>query len=356
MRRSDADGLFCEDVERQPGISQEQGMFQTLLRIPFAKEVQPAVGVTDEPIKIQRYLGDIRQQLDSEIYGMENARDVFSQICARWITNPGSTSTAFALQGPPGCGKTLAVQAFAKALGRPFHLVALGTLGGARDSSYLIGHDYTYLNSQCGLLVNTLIRSECMNPIIFFDELDKVSESNLYPGTGNHWSADPPHRRNAERPAARYISVRHLSGLLQGPFRFLLQRRVQDRPHSPGQSRNFEHEEIHRDGEGGHRETPRPSRVFKKKIGMDPARVEWADDLTLDIIRRFTNEEAGVRSMKKCIKHCILQLNLMLLSGVVAEQCDIDLKAEPIRITTRSLTYLLRDVTTKNRAYLSMYC
>ena len=50
-------------------------------------------------------------------------------------------------------------------------------LGGATDSAYLEGHHYTYEGSMWGRIMSILMEAKCMNPIIFFDELDKVSET-----------------------------------------------------------------------------------------------------------------------------------------------------------------------------------
>lgn len=61
-----------------------------------------------------------------------------------------------------------------KILGREFAFI---TLGGAGDSSFLEGHSYTYEGSSWGKIVQILIDSKCMNPVIFFDELDKLSDT-----------------------------------------------------------------------------------------------------------------------------------------------------------------------------------
>ena len=91
------------------------------------------------------------------------------------ITNPKAIGTAIAIHGPPGTGKTsLVKEGISKILNRPFSFIALG---GATDSSFLEGHGYTYEGSLWGKIVQILIDSKCMNPVIYFDELDKISET-----------------------------------------------------------------------------------------------------------------------------------------------------------------------------------
>jgi len=69
---------------------------------------------------------------------------------------------------------TLIKEGIAKAMNRPFVFISLG---GASDGSFLEGHSYTYEGSIYGRIVRGLIETQCMNPIIYFDELDKISKS-----------------------------------------------------------------------------------------------------------------------------------------------------------------------------------
>ena len=57
---------------------------------------------------------------------------------------------------------------------RPFGFIALG---GASNGSTLSGHNYTYVGSTWGKIVDILMQTKCMNPIIFIDELDKISNT-----------------------------------------------------------------------------------------------------------------------------------------------------------------------------------
>jgi len=124
------------------------------------------------------YLQSVKDTLNSAIYGQIEVKKQIEVIIAQWI-NGKTEGAVIGLQGPPGTGKTqIAREGIAKCIKdkdgttRPFCFVPLG---GARDGSVLEGHNYTYLGSQWGKLVDLLMDSKCMNPIIFFDEVDKVS-------------------------------------------------------------------------------------------------------------------------------------------------------------------------------------
>ena len=145
------------------------------MKVPFGKYVKPPVNKTDGPDKIREYLKGVRKHLDDGIYGHETTKDQLIKILAHTITNPQEGGNVFALQGPPGVGKTALIQdGVAKALGRPYSFISLG---GATDACFLEGHDYTYEGSNHGRIVELLQQAGCMNPVIYFDELDKVSET-----------------------------------------------------------------------------------------------------------------------------------------------------------------------------------
>ena len=67
---------------------------------------------------------------------------------------------------------TLVRDGISKILGREFAFI---TLGGATDSAFLDGFSYTYEGAKWGKIVQILLDSKSMNPVIYFDELDKIS-------------------------------------------------------------------------------------------------------------------------------------------------------------------------------------
>ena len=133
------------------------------------------VKLDDGPEACATFVTSVRTHMDSAIYGHEEAKLQILQFVSSWIANPKGAGNVLSIHGPMGVGKTTLIkEGVAKALDRPFHFISLG---GATDASYLDGHSYTYEGSTWGRLADILIQSKCMNPIIYFDELDKISET-----------------------------------------------------------------------------------------------------------------------------------------------------------------------------------
>ena len=147
----------------------------TFMRIPFEKHQNLPITIADGPEKCQTFMENAKQILDDAVYGMEDAKMQILQMVGQWISNPNSLGSAIAVKGPPGTGKTTLIkEGVSKILNRPFAFLALG---GATDASFLEGHSYTYEGSTWGKIVDILIKCKCMNPLIYFDELDKISET-----------------------------------------------------------------------------------------------------------------------------------------------------------------------------------
>jgi ATP-dependent Lon protease len=145
------------------------------MKIPFSEYKTLPLSITDGVEKCHDFMANAQKILDEAVYGLNDAKMQIMQMLGQFITNPKAIGSAIAIHGPPGTGKTsLVKEGISKILNRPFAFIALG---GATDSSFLEGHGYTYEGSTWGKIVQILIDSKCMNPVIYFDELDKISDT-----------------------------------------------------------------------------------------------------------------------------------------------------------------------------------
>eukprot|EP00835_Amoeboradix_gromovi_P005398 NODE_503_length_7543_cov_0.274046.p1 type:complete len:784 gc:universal NODE_503_length_7543_cov_0.274046:3550-5901(+) len=125
----------------------------------------PFTNFTQTPIKLKK----IKSSLNTH-YGLSTVKKQILNY-ASLLKYTSNKSNILLLVGPPGTGKTSIVTSISKALNRPLFRIPLG---GLHDASELKGHRRTYIGSMPGKLVNSLIRSKCMDPVILLDEIDKL--------------------------------------------------------------------------------------------------------------------------------------------------------------------------------------
>jgi len=149
---------------------------QAMCKIPFGIYKPLSVSATSPREDIRTFLLNVNADLDNKVYGHADAKTHIVRLLAQWIANPNSKGMAIGIQGSAGTGKTRLVKdGICSSLQLPF---AFLPLGGASDGSFLEGHSYTYEGATWGKIVDILMKAGCMNPVIFFDELDKISETS----------------------------------------------------------------------------------------------------------------------------------------------------------------------------------
>lgn len=142
----------------------------TFMQIPFGKYKNLPITLDDGVDVSHDFMDKAKNILDEAVFGLDDAKLQVMQMVGQWIANPAAVGTAIAIKGPMGTGKTTLVKdGISKILGRDFAFIALG---GATDSSFLEGHSYTYEGSTWGKIVDIIIQCKCMNPVIYFDELE----------------------------------------------------------------------------------------------------------------------------------------------------------------------------------------
>jgi len=130
--------------------------------------------------EISEYMKRVRATLDKSVVGHDKAKRQIERVIAQWM-NGDNGGYVFGFEGPPGLGKTsLAKYGISKCLvdangeSRPFAFIGVG---GSSNGSTFEGHNYTYVGATWGRIVSILMESKVSNPIIFIDEIDKVSRT-----------------------------------------------------------------------------------------------------------------------------------------------------------------------------------
>lgn len=162
----------CSKLSKMPNGSHEATVVRSYLdkciEIPFGK-------FTKDSINLEKS----RKILDKEHYSLDKVKDRIIESLAVFKRNPDFTGQIICLAGPPGVGKTSIVKSLAKSMNRKYVRIALG---GVHDEAEIRGHRKTYIGAMPGRIVDAVIKSKVMNPIILLDEIDKV---------GNDYKGDP---------------------------------------------------------------------------------------------------------------------------------------------------------------------
>jgi len=263
------------------------------------------VKIEDGADKCAEFMDKVNGCMNTAIYGHDEAKLQIMQFVSAWIANPKAAGNVLSLHGPMGTGKTsLIKEGVAKALGRPFHFI---TLGGATDASFLDGHSYTYEGSTWGRIAEILIQSKCMNPVIYFDELDKVSETpkgdeimnlliHLTDGSQNDRFQDK-YFTGIDLDLSRCLFIfSHNNPEKVNPI-------LRDRMYNIAVNGFSMKEKLLIAQEYLLNAALKEAGLFEK--------VSMGKEILQHIIEHFTSGEAGVRELKRCIQTIVSKINLL---------------------------------------------
>jgi ATP-dependent Lon protease len=310
------------------------------MKIPFGQYKNLPISLKDGVEKCHDFMDNAKKILDAAVYGLNDAKLQIMQMVGQWIVNPNAIGTAIAIKGPMGTGKTTLVkEGISKILGRDFAFIALG---GATDSSFLEGHSYTYEGSTWGKIVDLLIHCKSMNPVIYFDELDKISDTpkgEEIVGILTHLTDTSQNNQFHDR----YFSEINfdLSRCLfifsyndeSKVNRILLDRmyRIQTKGYDQAQKTTIANNYL----------LPK----ILEQIVFNTEDITISEDTMHYIITHHTDKEDGVRTLKRCLEIIYTKLNLyrLMKPGTNLFENDMSIKvAFPMQVTPEIVDKLIK--------------
>jgi hypothetical protein len=328
----------------------------TFMRIPFCKYKNLSVKLEDGLDVCHEFMENAKNQLDDCVYGLNDAKLQIMQMIGQWISNPGSLGSAIAINGPPGTGKTsLVKEGISKILGREFTFIALG---GSGDSSFLEGHSYTYEGSSWGKIVQILIDSKCMNPVIYFDELDKISDTPR----GEEIIGILTHLTDTSQNSQ--FHDKYFSGIDFDLSKclFIFSYNDESKVNSILKDRMYRIQTKGYDAKEKliiAKDYLLPK--IREQVSFTAEEVIIPDETIQYIVsnKALTKEESGVRNLKRCLEIIHTKLNLFRLVKPNTSLFNNDMTLEvsfPMTVTKNVVDVLIKNEEHQNQSMLAMYC
>jgi ATP-dependent Lon protease len=325
----------------------------TFMKIPFGLYKSVSVSFSDGLPKCNEFITEAKRTLDECAFGLNDAKMQIMQMLGQLIVNPLSVGTAIAIHGPMGTGKTTLVkEGISKILGREFAFIALG---GSGDSSFLEGHSYTYEGSTWGKIVQILIESKCMNPVIYFDELDKVSDTprgqeiigiltHLTDTTQNNQFHDKYFSEiDFDLSKCLFIFSYNDESMVNPILRDRMYR-IRTKGYDVSEKLIIARQHL----------LPK----IREQVKFSEEDVVLSDEMIKYMIATFTKNESGVRNLKRCLEMIYSKLNLFRLvspeNKLFTSEMSLEVKF-PLTITRKEIDVFIKTDDIVNQSLLSMY-
>jgi ATP-dependent Lon protease len=325
----------------------------TFMKIPFNKTKNLPLTIEDGLARCSEFMEASKTTLDQAVYGLNDAKLQVMQMLGQWISNPAAMGSAIAIKGPMGTGKTsLVKEGISKILGRDFAFIALG---GATDSSFLEGHSYTYEGSTWGKIVEIIIQCGSMNPVIYFDELDKISET----AKGEEIVGILTHLTDTSQNSQfhdRYFAEIDFD-LSKCLFIFSYNDESKVNP--------ILLDRMYRINTSGYNKKDKTQIAQKylipnicAQVGFREGDIVIPDAVIEHIVENYTEGEEGVRNLKRCLEVVHRKLNLyrLIKPDTPLFEKDMSLKVSfPFAVTNEVVDKLVKQVNDGKRANMNLY-
>lgn len=361
---------LIKKLDKSPYLeSKQEEWFEQLLSIPFGKYSSLPIDV--EKDDVPKYFIGLMEILNKAVYGLNNVKEEIINYIAQCLTSKNPSPRILALQGNAGVGKTKIVRnGISKVLGTPMQTFSMG---GIKDSSHFVGFDFTYQNSKYGAISQALMDSGVMNPVIFLDELDKISEGyegaeiknlliHMTDPVQNHEFKDKYFDGlNIDLSKVIFIfafnDIDRVDPILRDRLHIIKIANPSDKD-KMAIANNYIIDEL------------------LQNITLSKSDFKITDQAMLSIIQKYSNKNSGIRSVKDCIRTILLKVNTLKLLGKSTIQkiglsfnCDMkeDMKREkekkepiitytfPIVIDDNNIEMFLNSPDPPDEKYLSMY-
>jgi len=325
----------------------------TFMKIPFTNYQELPLSIENGVDSCHEFMENAQKTLDSAVYGLNDAKMQIMQMLGQLLTNPKAIGTAIAIHGPPGTGKTsLVKEGISKILNRPFAFIALG---GATDSSFLEGHGYTYEGSTWGKIVQILIDSKCMNPVIYFDELDKISDTPRGEEIAGILTHLTDTSQNSQFHDKYFAEINFdLSKCL-----FIFSYNDESKVNPILKDRMYR---IKTKGYSGKEKTVIANNYLlpkiREQVKFNNDEIIIPDDVLSYINETHCHKEDGVRNMKRCLEIIHTKLNLYRLMKPESNlfEGEMSLKVEfPFKVSKDIIDKLIKKEEQSFSALYSMY-
>ena len=325
----------------------------TFMRVPFTKYEGLPISIDDGVDKCHEFMENAQKTLDTAVYGLNDAKMQIMQMLGQLLTNPKAIGTAIAIHGPPGTGKTsLVKEGISKILNRPFAFIALG---GATDSSFLEGHGYTYEGSTWGKIVQILIDSKCMNPVIYFDELDKISDTPK----GEEITGILTHLTDTSQNSQFHDKYFAEINFDLSKCLFIFSYNDESKVNPILKDRMYR---IKTKGYISKEKTVIANNYLlpkiKEQVRFNDGDIIIADDVIGHIIDSHCNKEDGVRNLKRCLEIIYTKINLyrLMKPGSNLFESEMSIKVEfPFKVTKEIVDKLIKKEQENTSALWNMY-
>lgn len=320
---------------------------ESVARLPLKRFKMLPVSKDSSVADIATFLNGIRNRLDTNVYGHHDTKEHIIRLLAKWISNKDANGLVIGLEGKMGVGKSSLCLEICKALGLPHGFVSLGGLSSAE---YLVGHSYTYEGSRWGKIAEILMYAGYSNPVIYFDELDKVSDSRhgeeiintLIHITDFTQNFDFRDKYFSEVPIdlSRCIIIfSYNNAELINPI-------LKDRMVTIKASGYNIHDKL---------EISKKHMLPKiiQEYGFQQADIVIDDDILTYIIN-LTEDEEGVRKLRRSLEDIVSQLNVMRLLQKGLKETDKAIEF-PYIITQDVAKELMSKKKDSNNSFMSMY-